>query len=1045
MGLSQFIAWATAQGFKNRKFLVKAYNSFKGKFPGKDVILKTARNFYDKAIAKVPTKKIADKIRQDIKKDRPKRFEWEPQKNFDARLRAIVDKHKANPRSAKIIPFPKRPPGKAEGGIAGLKNGGSTQKDIDKGIAAIEKLKPGLMPESYKALIELYKKKQKDLNIDIMESAGGLGEMLGEGGRAGFKKGTKDKRRFWSDKWGILDEEWDLRADDIDSILRHLKAKKSGGRIGFQRAGTVPYLSRGWSQPGVLKAPRGYTGMQDILKYEVPAAASGIALALRQKDKDKQVPTKTEGPKLPDPKPPFKLFDLIADFIAQHGRQPKAREELQLKEKIRVAKEKFTKAAEPKAISKAISSDEYLEELDKRIMDEMDLTKSVMDSMSSTALDDLRRNADPIGMEQNLGEITPGRGVGDFPNDPFKEPEGIENIKNITPEIEKLPAPQELLEDLVEVKEDVLDPKTNKVTTQYNTYKRSDKTRPPTKEELEDDYGELWNEEQSPLDFGSTIEELDAALEEQRSYERYMYDQYKTGKLDKYMSMDAKIERVRSADDAGRPSGYDPDEEEEIRAAADEKEDRVIAKMNEAEELAKAKASGSPWYTDPKIPSPEEELRKSFPGISDEIIKSILTNTDPKRTAEVIQTLHEIFKMQDKGTSTDDIIKTLKDKTKKAAGGIISLQEGGPPSILNPPSKPRRKYISKKSYPPGASSAAKRYADQRLWERRKEEEAFEGIWAGAPPSMKEREKMYRVQRTARMMEEDRIEAFEKKMYDRRKLYPYAEMTEKEFAKAHPKVYDMMKKDPAWNWEIFKTISFANPGETFQATGAQEIEPAVPLGMWSTSGRHDPGELELFMTPFGVTNYEMSSAGPFNKKKIMSDYDKASVAIHEMRHKKILQDEELTAAQPPLAVEEIAWRNRDPSDYPVHTIDDIPEMVEPKAPPVYRHANPPGSEKEFSSPLGMHEVFNRFVNRQYSPLTTPSGPYFDKIWRDKWQPYADKYEKILKKRKDPEEGLRVLGNEGGIARRPNAVPPLSGPTPQGLTFLLGDDIVKSRIK
>ena len=41
------------------------------------------------------------------------------------------------------------------------------------------------MPESYEALIEIYKDKQKDLNIDIMESAGGLGEMLGEGGVAG--------------------------------------------------------------------------------------------------------------------------------------------------------------------------------------------------------------------------------------------------------------------------------------------------------------------------------------------------------------------------------------------------------------------------------------------------------------------------------------------------------------------------------------------------------------------------------------------------------------------------------------------------------------------------------------------------------------------------------------------------------------------------------------------------------------------------------------------------------------------------------------------
>jgi len=48
--------------------------------------------------------------------------------------------------------------------------------------------------------------------------------------------------------------------------------------------------------------------------------------------------------------------------------------------------------------------------------------------------------------------------------------------------------------------------------------------------------------------------------------------------------------------------------------------------------------------------------------------------------------------------------------------------------------------------------------------------------------------------------------------------------------------------------------------------------------------------------------------------------------------------------------------------------------------------------------------------------------------------------------DPEKKKKILGkyNNGGIARRPNAVPPLSGPTPQGLTFLLGDDIVKNRI-
>ena len=72
-----FLAWAATQGFKNIKLLRQAYNSFKGKIPGKEVILKTARNLYDDLIKKTPTKDITKKIRQDLKdlgvgtKDRP--------------------------------------------------------------------------------------------------------------------------------------------------------------------------------------------------------------------------------------------------------------------------------------------------------------------------------------------------------------------------------------------------------------------------------------------------------------------------------------------------------------------------------------------------------------------------------------------------------------------------------------------------------------------------------------------------------------------------------------------------------------------------------------------------------------------------------------------------------------------------------------------------------------------------------------------------------------------------------------------------------------
>ena len=78
MGWPQFLAWAATQGFKNIKVLRQAYNSFK-KFPGKDVVLKTAKNLYNDLIKKTSTQKIADKVRQKIKPIIPKQFnKFEP-------------------------------------------------------------------------------------------------------------------------------------------------------------------------------------------------------------------------------------------------------------------------------------------------------------------------------------------------------------------------------------------------------------------------------------------------------------------------------------------------------------------------------------------------------------------------------------------------------------------------------------------------------------------------------------------------------------------------------------------------------------------------------------------------------------------------------------------------------------------------------------------------------------------------------------------------------------------------------------------------------
>jgi len=154
MGWPQFLAWAATQGFKNIKVLRQAYNSFK-KLPPKEVILKTAKNLYDDVIKKTSTPKIADKIRQKIKPIIPKQFnKFEPKivkpkqldKNFiriskdqiDDIERSIANKPKTladalktgkyktvptpkglkppSLRKSNIIPFPKKSPGKADGG-----------------------------------------------------------------------------------------------------------------------------------------------------------------------------------------------------------------------------------------------------------------------------------------------------------------------------------------------------------------------------------------------------------------------------------------------------------------------------------------------------------------------------------------------------------------------------------------------------------------------------------------------------------------------------------------------------------------------------------------------------------------------------------------------------------------------------------------------------------------------------------------------------------------------------------------------------------------
>ena len=70
-----------------------------------------------------------------------------------------------------------------------------------------------------------------------------------------------------------------------------------------------------------------------------------------------------------------------------------------------------------------------------------------------------------------------------------------------------------------------------------------------------------------------------------------------------------------------------------------------------------------------------DNLKLEFPGITDEMIENILTDTNPQRIAEVKQTMREALEMQKKGMGSNEIIEMFKNtiRTKQANGGIISL------------------------------------------------------------------------------------------------------------------------------------------------------------------------------------------------------------------------------------------------------------------------------------------------------------------------------------------------------------------------------------
>ena len=109
MGRVEFLKWAGKQGWKyGQKYLNKAYSYFfdKGKIPDPKVILQKAKNYYDNFEGFKPT----------IVPKKPTTLGDALKTGTHTKVPTPKGLKPPSLKKSNVIPFPKKPPGKADGG-----------------------------------------------------------------------------------------------------------------------------------------------------------------------------------------------------------------------------------------------------------------------------------------------------------------------------------------------------------------------------------------------------------------------------------------------------------------------------------------------------------------------------------------------------------------------------------------------------------------------------------------------------------------------------------------------------------------------------------------------------------------------------------------------------------------------------------------------------------------------------------------------------------------------------------------------------------------
>jgi hypothetical protein len=196
----------------------------------------------------------------------------------------------------------------------------------------------------------------------------------------------------------------------------------------------------------------------------------------------------------------------------------------------------------------------------------------------------------------------------------------------------------------------------DEVVIDGQTYKYDDPNRPATELEIETKYAEI-DDPEAGLP-GYTVKELDQALIDDKNYRQAMFVDYKAGRLDP------------KPGEKGREKFL----EKKLEEAELSGKSKLITR-DEIEELEDLKMTRELEETRKMVPKSIErlELKARYPGITDDLIDSILIDDNPQRKADVLATLDEVFVMMKKGKGPDEVLEIIKNmnRTKQADGGSV--------------------------------------------------------------------------------------------------------------------------------------------------------------------------------------------------------------------------------------------------------------------------------------------------------------------------------------------------------------------------------------